>query len=123
MKVDLPTPGTPEIPIRTAPPACGPSSASSSRASSRWSARVDSTKVMARETELRSPARTPAARSLTVGSSLGRRFAGLGVVRAALDLARQPRAERPGVGAADVGAVEVHRDTADRGVAAGLVAE
>src|SRR4051812_18793201 len=59
MKVDLPTPGTPLIPTRRAPPACGRSSTSSSCAASRWSARRDSTSVMARDIARRLPARTP----------------------------------------------------------------
>ena len=59
MKVDLPTPGTPEMPTRTAPP--GSSRPSSSRAATRWSARVDSTSVIARETAARRPSRTPSA--------------------------------------------------------------
>ena len=35
MKVDLPAPGDPEMPMRTAPPVCGSSAASSSSASPR----------------------------------------------------------------------------------------
>ena len=53
MNVDLPTPGTPEMPTRTAPPTfesgAAAQPASSSRASARWSSRRDSTSVMARE--------------------------------------------------------------------------
>ena len=66
MKVDLPTPGTPEMPTRTdagRPPSV--SSVSSSRAATRWSARCDSTSVIARETEARLPSRTPATRAAT----------------------------------------------------------
>src|SRR3954469_15982702 len=59
MNVDLPTPGTPLMPIRRAPPACGSSSTSSPWACSRWSARRDSTSVSPRATPRRSPARTP----------------------------------------------------------------
>ena len=59
MNVDLPTPGTPEMPIRRAPPACGSSSTSSSCAASRWSGRVDSTSVIARPIQSREPDRTP----------------------------------------------------------------
>ena len=38
MNVDLPAPGTPEMPMRKAPPAAGASSSISRAASSRWSA-------------------------------------------------------------------------------------
>src|SRR3954464_2615211 len=69
MKVDLPTPGTPLMPIRRAPPACGSSSTSSSCARSRWSPRRDSTSVIARATTRRSPASTP---STSAGTSIGR---------------------------------------------------
>ncbi len=61
MNVDFPTPGTPEIPNRRAPPACGSSSTSSSWAASWWSARVDSTSVTARPIHSREPDRTPSA--------------------------------------------------------------
>ncbi len=59
MNVDLPTPGTPLIPIRRAAPACGSSRFSNSCASTRCSARVDSTSVIARATYARFPSRTP----------------------------------------------------------------
>ena len=59
MNVDFPTPGTPLIPTRRAPPACGSSSTSSSCACSRWSARRDSTSVIARDIARRSPAAHP----------------------------------------------------------------
>ena len=48
MNVDLPTPGTPVIPTRRAPPERGSSRVSSSWARSRCSALVDSTRVIAR---------------------------------------------------------------------------
>ena len=57
MNVDLPTPGTPEMPTRTAPPGRGrwSSAASSSRAASRCSGADDSTSVIAWETAARRP--------------------------------------------------------------------
>src|SRR4051794_18474050 len=70
MKVDLPTPGTPLIPIRRAPPACGNSATSSSWAASRWSPRRDSTSVMARAIARRSPASTPSASPATSGTAI-----------------------------------------------------
>src|SRR3954470_6245024 len=70
MKVDLPTPGTPLMPTRRAPPACGSSSTSSSCAASRWSARRDSTRVMARAIDRRFPARTPSASPATSGAAI-----------------------------------------------------
>ena len=73
MKVDLPTPGTPEMPTRTrraAPVTSGSlSSASSSRAAARWAGLEDSTSVMARETAARLRARTP---STSAPTSTGR---------------------------------------------------
>ena len=62
MKVDLPTPGTPEMPIRKARPAEGSSALSSASARWRWSGRVDSSRVMALATARRSPRRTPSTR-------------------------------------------------------------
>lgn len=59
MKVDLPTPGTPLMPIRRARPLCGRSSVSNSCAMSRCWGFVDSTRVMARATRARLPSRTP----------------------------------------------------------------
>ena len=56
MKVDLPTPGAPEMPMRMAPPACGARRSSSAPAAAASSARVDSTSVMARASARRSPA-------------------------------------------------------------------
>ena len=53
MKVDLPTPGTPVMPMRCALPVSGMISDNSARASVLWSPRRDSTRVMARP----SPAR------------------------------------------------------------------
>ena len=47
MKVDLPTPGTPETPSRNASRAGAGSAVSSASARSRWSARVDSSSVIA----------------------------------------------------------------------------
>jgi len=44
MKVDLPTPGTPEMPSRNERPEAGSSALSTSSARARWSARVDSSK-------------------------------------------------------------------------------
>ena len=58
MKVDLPAPGAPVMPTRTAPPRAGSSSSSSASASARWSARVDSTSVIARASARRSPSTT-----------------------------------------------------------------
>lgn len=59
MNVDLPTPGTPLMPMRRALPECGRSSRSNCWASARWSARVDSTRVMARAMCARFPSSTP----------------------------------------------------------------
>jgi hypothetical protein len=58
MKVDLPAPGTPEMPTRMALPVCGASSRSISRAFSRWSGLLDSTRVRARAMYIRLPAST-----------------------------------------------------------------
>src|SRR5688572_21891455 len=61
MNVDLPTPGTPEMPTRgtVALPADAPaSSATRARAAERWSGRDDSTSVIARATAPRLPSRT-----------------------------------------------------------------
>ena len=63
MKVDLPAPGGPEMPMRTAPPVCGSSASTSRSASSRWSDRVDSTSVTARASARRSPRRKAAVSS------------------------------------------------------------
>ncbi len=59
MSVDLPEPGTPVMPTRTALPVCERSSRNSSR--ERWwsSGRRDSTSVIARASSRRSPPRTP----------------------------------------------------------------
>ncbi|PWC75614.1 hypothetical protein TSH64_12310 [Azospirillum sp. TSH64] len=62
MKVDLPTPGTPEMPSRTELPVWGSSASSSASAVARWSARVDSISVIARASARRSPERTASAR-------------------------------------------------------------
>lgn len=59
MNVDLPTPGTPLMPIRRAFPLCGSSSVSNSCAMARCWGRVDSTSVMARATSARFPSSTP----------------------------------------------------------------
>src|SRR5699024_3665439 len=68
IKVDLPTPGTPETPTRTAPPAWGVNSPNRSRARLRWSGRLDSTRVMARASADRLPATTCAANSSGSGA-------------------------------------------------------
>src|SRR5690606_37100589 len=60
MNVDFPTPGTPVMPTRKAPPVWGRSSASMRPASSRSAARVDSTREIARARIARSRASTPA---------------------------------------------------------------
>src|ERR1043166_1424927 len=65
MVVDLPTPGVPVMPTRTAPPVCGSRSCTSLRAALWWSARRLSIRVMARASNERSPARMPAARRET----------------------------------------------------------
>ena len=59
MKVDLPAPGTPLMPTRTAPPVASAIEISSSAARSRWSGRVDSSRVMARATCWREPRAHP----------------------------------------------------------------
>src|SRR5690625_7783442 len=70
MNVDLPTPGTPEMPTRQDVAvdsfALSARTAISSRAAARCSARRDSTKVIARARADREPARTSAARSRVV---------------------------------------------------------
>lgn len=68
MKVDLPTPGTPEIPTRTVSPAG--SLVSSSRAMSRCWGLVDSTNVIARDTAARLPSLMPSRRSCTSGPGM-----------------------------------------------------
>ena len=65
MNVDLPTPGTPVMPTRNALPVKGKSLTRSSCASTRWAGAVDSSRVMAREMWVRSPARTPVNSSST----------------------------------------------------------
>src|SRR6516162_494752 len=69
IKVDLPAPGGPEMPMRTAPPVCGSSNSTSRSASSRWSGRVDSIRVMARASARRSPRRKAAISSSVVTRS------------------------------------------------------
>src|SRR6185369_9408358 len=82
-KVDLPTPGTPEMPTRTAPPLLGDSAISNSREAARWSARVDSTRVMARDSAVLDPpstsAASPAGSGLVIGNARcsGRHFPGV----------------------------------------------
>ena len=56
IKLDLPTPGTPEIPSRMERPVCGRTSVSKASASARWFGRVDSIRVMARARARRLPA-------------------------------------------------------------------
>ena len=51
MVVDLPTPGTPVMPTRTAWPVCGSRSCTSRRAAFWWSARPLSMSVMARASD------------------------------------------------------------------------
>ena len=74
MKVLLPTPGTPLMPSRKAPPACGSSASSSASARTRWSARVDSSSVMAlamaRRWRARSPVDDPSRSSVSAASSM-----------------------------------------------------
>ena len=74
MNVDFPTPGTPEMPTRTAgelDPGAGSSASavSSSRAASRCSRLDDSTSVIACETAARCCARMPSTRAATSGQS------------------------------------------------------
>jgi len=70
MKVDLPTPGTPEMPTRTTGGwSTVASSVSSSRLDVRCSGRDDSTRVIARDTAARRPERTP---STSAATSTGR---------------------------------------------------
>ena len=59
MVVDLPTPGTPVTPRRSAPPLAGSSACSSFWAVAECSGLVLSTSVMARASMARSPERTP----------------------------------------------------------------
>ena len=66
MKVDLPTPGGPEMPMRMAPPVCGSSRRSAPRPPPGGRRRVDSTSVIARASARRSPRGTAAA-SLAAG--------------------------------------------------------
>ena len=66
MNVDLPTPGVPDMPMRSASPVSAQTASSSAAARARWSARVLSTSVIARASARRSPATRGARR----GSSL-----------------------------------------------------
>lgn len=63
MNVDLPTPGTPEIPMRTDRFACGVTKPSNSLAGARSSGRDDSINVIARASARRSPLRSRSASS------------------------------------------------------------
>ena len=72
MKVDLPTPGTPEMPSRNDWPVCGSKAVSSSSACARWSARVDSSSVMALAMARRWAA-AAASRSVTAEALITRR--------------------------------------------------
>ena len=59
MRLDLPTPGAPDMPTRRLRPASGARRSSNASASHLCSARVDSTRVMARASALRCPCRRP----------------------------------------------------------------
>ena len=74
MKVLLPTPGTPVMPIRWARPVRGAIALSKARAAVRCAGLRLSTSVMARPSAVRSPATTPAARAAASGPA-GRRSA------------------------------------------------
>jgi hypothetical protein len=68
--VDLPTPGAPVMPTRTARPVSGSRFCTSTRALFWWSARFDSISVMARASTARSPARMPRSRRARSSGSL-----------------------------------------------------
>ncbi len=68
ISVDLPTPGAPVMPTRTALPVSANSAWVSAAAVWRWSARLLSTSVMARDSTVRSPLRTSRASRSTSGS-------------------------------------------------------
>ena len=71
MKVDLPAPGTPEMPTRNALPVYGLISCSNSWACARCSGLVDSTRVMALATWPLDPSTTLAASSATLRFRMG----------------------------------------------------
>src|SRR5574343_755164 len=84
MKVDLPAPGTPEMPIRIALPVCGSNAVSTCWARCWWSARVDSTSVIALASARRWPASTP---STSWRSASDRRLARIGASSSFIRLA------------------------------------
>jgi len=67
MKVLLPTPGTPEMPTRTALPLSGSTACRTASASARWRGLVLSISVIARASPVRSPTRIAAMWSSGVG--------------------------------------------------------
>ncbi len=69
--VDLPTPGAPVMPTRTALPVASSSACVSAAAVWRWSARLLSISVIARDSTLRSPARIAAASRSTSADEAG----------------------------------------------------
>ncbi len=71
IRVDLPTPGAPVMPTRTALPVSASSAWVSAAAVWRWSARLLSTSVMARDSTVRSPLRTSRASRSTSGGGGG----------------------------------------------------
>ena len=71
----LPAPGAPVMPSRTALPVAGSSSCTRRCACARWSARLLSTKVIARANVARSPARMPDANADTLWAGFGSRGA------------------------------------------------
>ena len=72
MNVDLPTPGAPVMPTRSAWPVAGSTLAITARASAWWSGRVDSASVIVLASKRRSPLPMPAARrSTSTGSARG----------------------------------------------------
>jgi hypothetical protein len=93
MKVDLPTPGTPEMPMRSERPLCGSRAPSSACARRRWSARVDSTRVMALASARRLPASSPAASAASCASIADGPSSGTGCIGA---VRRSPAGGRRG---------------------------
>src|SRR5574343_272716 len=84
MKVDLPAPGTPEMPIRIALPVCGSNAVSTCWARCWWSARVASISVIALASARRWPASTP---STSWRSASDRRLARIGASSSFIRLA------------------------------------
>src|SRR6516162_2955267 len=95
ISVDLPTPGAPVMPTRTALPVSGKSACINAAAEPRWSARLLSIKVMARESTMRSPPRSPRAMRSVSDEGVGVWSAGVTTSPYRLLAARHQRAQCP----------------------------